>query len=281
MSYNYENNPNNYGYGDYNQGPNPYQQGQQGQYANPYQQGPNPYQQGAAYAAPNLYGQNLVQTRIQSVMSQVYLWMTGGLLVTGAVAVFTTQTPALLQLIYGTPFVFFALLLLEIGLVWGISASIRRIAPSTATALFVLYSAINGLTLSVFFLVYTSQSIASTFFIAGGMFALMSLYGFTTKRDLSTIGNMAMMALVGIILASLVNLFLHSTGLYWIITYLGVLIFVGLTAWDTQKIKRMIGATNPADMDTTQRIVIIGALELYLDFVNLFLFLLRIFGRRR
>ncbi|MBO0783099.1 MAG: Bax inhibitor-1/YccA family protein [Ktedonobacteraceae bacterium] len=214
-------------------------------------------------------------------MSQVYLWMTGGLLVTGAVAVFTTQTPALLQLIYGTPFVFFALLLLEIGLVWGISASIRRIAPSTATALFVLYSAINGLTLSVFFLVYTSQSIASTFFIAGGMFALMSLYGFTTKRDLSTIGNMAMMALVGIILASLVNLFLHSTGLYWIITYLGVLIFVGLTAWDTQKIKRMIGATNPADMDTTQRIVIIGALELYLDFVNLFLFLLRIFGRRR
>ncbi len=280
MSYNYENN--NYsGYNNAGNGnPNPYYN--QGQYANPYE-GQNPYAN--PYASP--YAQNPAyqanayapaQTRIQSVMNQVYLWMTGGLLVTGAVSVFAVQT-GLIESILSMP-VFIVLLLVELGLVWGISASINKIAPSTATGLFILYAALNGLTLSIIFLIYTAYSIASTFFITAGMFALMSAYGYTTKRDLTTVGNIAIMALIGIILASIVNLFLHSTGLYWIITYLGVLIFVGLTAWDTQRIKRMVAAA-PASQDLTQRIAIIGALNLYLDFINLFLYLLRIFGRRR
>lgn len=279
MSYNYENNnEGNAGRGSYGQGEyaNPYNQNQ---YADPYNQNQNqyagPYAQNPAYGASPYQG--LAQTRIQSVMSQVYLWMTGGLLVTGAIATFTVQT-GLFQSIMN-PAIFFVLLLVELGLVWGISAGLSRMAPSTATALFILYAALNGLTLSILFLLYTATSIQSTFFITAGMFALMSLYGYTTKRDLTTIGNLAIMALVGIILASIVNIFLQSSGLYWIITYLGVAIFIGLTAWDTQRIKRMVAAA-PPNQDVTQRIAIFGALNLYLDFLNLFLFLLRIFGRR-
>jgi uncharacterized protein len=162
--------------------------------------------------------------------------------------------------------------------VLGLSAGIGRLAPTTASALFIVYAALNGLTMAAIFLVYTRTSIASTFFITASTFGVMSLYGYTTKRDLTKMGSLLFMALIGLILASLVNFFLKSTALYWIITYAGVLIFVGLIAWDTQKIKRL--STQATDETSGRRIAIIGSLMLYLDFINLFLFLLRIFGKR-
>lgn len=217
-------------------------------------------------------------TRQRAIISQVYAWMTAGLLITGAIAMFVASSQALTSLILGTP-LFFVLILVEIGLVWFLSARIGKMAVSTATALFLAYSALNGLTLSAIFLVYTQASIATTFFITAGTFGAMSLYGYVTKRDLTTIGNLCFMALIGFLLASIVNIFLQSTGLYWILTYLGILIFVGLTAWDTQKIKQMSQAAS--NETEGQRVAIFGALQLYLDFINLFLLLLRIFGRRR
>lgn len=217
-------------------------------------------------------------TRQRAIISQVYAWMTAGLLVTGAIAMFVASSQALTSLILGTP-LFFVLILAELGLVWFLGARIGKMAVSTATALFLAYSALNGLTLSAIFLVYTSASIATTFFVTAGTFGAMSLYGYVTKRDLTTIGNLCFMALIGFLLASLVNIFLASESLYWILTYLGILIFVGLTAWDTQKIKQMSqAASNETD---GQRVAIFGALHLYLDFINLFLLLLRILGRRR
>src|SRR6266545_526339 len=192
--------------------------------------------------------------------------MTAGLLVTGAVAAYTAQSQWLLQLIFGNPFGIWVLFIAQIAMVLGLSAGIGRLAPATATALFIAYAALNGLT------------IASTFFITASTFGVMSLYGYTTKRDLTKMGSLLFMALIGLILASLVNFFLKSTALYWIITYAGVLIFVGLIAWDTQKIKRL--STQATDETSGRRIAILGSLMLYLDFINLFLFLLRIFGRR-
>lgn len=217
-------------------------------------------------------------TRQRAIISQVYAWMTAGLLVTGAIAMFVASSQTLTSLILGTP-LFFVLILAELGLVWFLSARIGKMAVSTATALFLAYSALNGLTLSVIFLAYTSASIATTFFVTAGTFGAMSLYGYVTKRDLTTIGNLCFMALIGFLLASLVNIFLASESLYWILTYLGILIFVGLTAWDTQKIKQMSQAAS--NETEGQRVAIFGALHLYLDFINLFLLLLRILGRRR
>ncbi|HEX6289881.1 MAG TPA: Bax inhibitor-1/YccA family protein [Herpetosiphonaceae bacterium] len=224
----------------------------------------------------NPYTLSQVDARQRGIISQVYAWMTAGLLVTGAVAMFVASSEALLSLIFGTP-LFFVLILAEFGLVWFLSARIQRMAVGTATALFLLYSMLNGLTLSVIFLAYTEASIATTFFITAGTFGAMSFYGYTTKRDLTSIGNLCFMALIGFLLASLVNLFLRSEAFYWLLTYVGVLIFVGLTAWDTQKIKHMSMAAASAEQG--QRIAIYGALALYLDFINLFLLLLRILGR--
>jgi FtsH-binding integral membrane protein len=218
------------------------------------------------------------QLRQSSIISQVYAWMTAGLLVTGAVAAYTAQSQWLLQLIFGNPFGIWVLFIAQIAMVIGLSAGIGRLAPATATALFIAYAALNGLTMASIFLVYTRTSIASTFFITASTFGVMSLYGYTTKRDLTKMGSLLFMALIGLILASLVNFFLKSTALYWIITYAGVLIFVGLIAWDTQKIKRL--STQATDETSARRIAILGSLMLYLDFINLFLFLLRIFGRR-
>ncbi len=218
------------------------------------------------------------QLRQSSIISQVYAWMTAGLLVTGAVAAYTAQSQWLLQLIFGNPFGIWVLFIAQIAMVLGLSAGIGRLAPATATALFIAYAALNGLTMASIFLVYTRTSIASTFFITASTFGVMSLYGYTTKRDLTKMGSLLFMALIGLILASLVNFFLKSTALYWIITYAGVLIFVGLIAWDTQKIKRL--STQATDETSGRRIAILGSLMLYLDFINLFLFLLRIFGRR-
>ena len=219
------------------------------------------------------------QLRQSSIISQVYAWMTAGLLVTGAVATATANSPALLNLIFGNPFAIWILFIVEIGMVIGLSVAIGRLSPGAATALFLAYSAVNGLTLASIFLVYTSASIASTFFITASMFGVMSLYGYVTRRDLTRLGNLLVMGLIGFVIASVVNLFLQSAALYWIVTYAGILIFVGLIASDTQKIKRL--SQQATDDSNARRIAILGSLMLYLDFINLFLLLLRLFGSRR
>ena len=219
------------------------------------------------------------EVRQRTIMSQVYAWMTAGLLVTGAVAAYTANTPTLLALIFGNPLVFWGLIIAEFGMVFALSAAIGRLSPTTGTALFLGYSALNGLTLAAIFLVYTRASIAQTFFVTAATFGAMSLYGYTTKRDLSTIGNLLVMAVIGFFIGSVVNIFLASSVLYWILTYAGIAIFIGLTAWDTQKIKIM--SQRAHDDTSARRVAILGALMLYLDFINLFLLLLRLLGSRR
>lgn len=213
------------------------------------------------------------------VLQRVYSWMTAGLLVTGAVAMFVAGNDALMGAIFGNSLVFFGLIIAELALVWILSANIGRLPVATATGMFLGYSALNGLTMAAIFWIYTSASIASTFFITAGTFGAMSAYGYVTKRDLSGMGNFLFMALLGLIIASVVNIFWANSTLYWIITYAGVLIFVALTAYDTQKIKRL--AEQVSDETGAGRVAIMGALTLYLDFINLFLYLLRIIGVRR
>lgn len=221
-----------------------------------------------------------VRAEQAAFMTQVYGWMTTALLITAVVSLFTAGSETLLSLIFGNRLVFYALLFGELGLVWYLSASIQRLSATTATAMFILYSILNGLTLASIFLLYTGGSIASTFFVTAGTFGAMSAYGYFTKRDLTSWGGFLLMALIGLILASIVNIFLQNETLYWIATYAGVLIFVGLTAYDTQKIKEMNVIGN-AGTDEDRKEAIMGALTLYLDFINLFLYLLRLLGRRR
>lgn len=163
--------------------------------------------------------------RQQSIMTQVYAWMTAGLLVTGAIALFISQT-VLGLIIFSNPLIFFGLFIGQIAMVWTLSARIGKMAASTATLMFLIYAVLNGLTLSFIFQVYTQASIASTFFITGGTFGAMSLYGYTTKRDLSRIGSLLVMALIGFLIASVVNIFLRSEAIYWIITYAGIAILL-------------------------------------------------------
>jgi len=220
-----------------------------------------------------------VQTAI-GFLPRVYLWMTAGLLLTALTAVVTLSSQTLLNLVFGNRMVFYALIFGELGLVIALSAAINRISSGTATLLFLLYSALNGVTFASIFLVYTGSSIASTFVISAGTFGAMSLYGFATKRDLTGWGSFFFMGLIGIIIASLVNIFLQSAMVTWVVSYLGVFIFVGLTAYDTQKLKR-IGETGFGDAGQRRKAVILGVLTLYLDFINLFLMLLRVLGNRR
>jgi hypothetical protein len=218
---------------------------------------------------------------IQAYMAQVYGWMTCGMLLTAFVSWYAANTPAILNFIFSSQITFFGLIIVQLGLVFVISGMVNRLNGTVATALFMLYSALTGLTLSSIFIAYTYSSIASTFVVTAGMFGAMSLYGYTTKRDLSGFGSMLFMALIGIVLASLVNIWLKSTALMWAITYIGVVVFVGLTAYDTQKLKAMGEQLNSDDKDSFRKYAIVGALTLYLDFINLFLMLLRIFGNRR
>ena len=220
-------------------------------------------------------------TGIQAYMAQVYGWMTCGLLLTAVVAWYAANTPAVLNFIFSSQITFFGLIIVQLGLVFVISGMVNRLSGSMATSLFMLYSALTGLTISSIFIMYTSSSIASTFLIAAGMFGAMSFYGYTTKRDLSGMGSMLFMGLFGIVLASIVNIWLKSTALMWAVTYIGVLVFVGLTAYDTQKLKNMGSQLDANDKDNFRKYSIVGALTLYLDFINLFLMLLRIFGNRR
>ncbi len=213
-------------------------------------------------------------------MTKVYNWMALALFVTGIVAYITATTPQMISAIVSSKLLFYGLILGELGLVIYLTAAIRKMSQTTAIASFLIYSVLNGLTMSVIFLVYTTSSISTTFFVTAGTFAAMSFYGYTTKKDLTSIGNMAFMALIGIIIASIVNFFLKSEMMYWIITYLGVAIFVGLTAYDTQKLKE-IGSRGFSDQENMEKMSVLGALTLYLDFINLFLFLLRILGDRK
>ncbi|MFS2223300.1 Bax inhibitor-1 family protein [Pantoea sp. B65] len=220
-------------------------------------------------------------TALQTYMAQVYGWMTCGLLLTAFVSWFAANTPAVMELVFANRITFFGLIIVQLGVVFVLSGMVHKLSGALATGLFMLYSALTGLTLASIFLVYTYSSIASTFFITAGMFGAMSFWGYTTKRDLSGMGSMLFMALIGILLASLVNIWLKSSALMWAVTYIGVVVFVGLTAYDTQKLKNIGEGINVDDKENLRRFSIMGALTLYLDFINLFLMLLRIFGNRR
>lgn len=212
----------------------------------------------------------------------VFMWMTLGLAFTATTAWMTLNTPALGQLVFGNQMVFFGLIIAQVGMVLVISSMIQRLSGLMATMLFLVYSGLNGITLSVLAVVYTNQSLTQAFISAAATFAAMSVYGYTTKRDLTSIGSFAMMALIGIIIASLLNIFFFkSDGMQMLISIAGVLIFVALTAYDVQKIRQMGESVPLNDSTAVQRGTILGALTLYLDFINLFIFMLRILGNRR
>jgi len=216
-----------------------------------------------------------------AVLRRVYLWMTLGLLVTAGTAAFVSISP-LFQILAGQPLIFFVLMIAELGLVVGLSWGINRLSPATAMLLFFLYAILNGLTLSVLFVVYTLGSVASTFLATAALFGVMSILGYTTKMDMSKMGSFLFMGLIGLLIAMLVNMFWTNTILGWIVTFAGILIFLGLTFFDTQRIKRMTAtALQQGDENVQARMGILGALSLYLDFINLFLFILRLGGRRQ
>ena len=207
------------------------------------------------------------------VMRGVYGWMGVGLFVTALVSLLTASTPALLQAILGNRILFYALIFGELGLVVSISGAINKISASTASLLFLIYAALNGLTMSTIFIAYTSTSIASTFLITSCMFGAMSMYGYLTKSNLNSWGSFLFMGLIGMVVASLVNMFLHSSMIHWVISFCGIIVFTGLTAYDTQKIKNL--------GNTGRKGAILGALTLYLDFINMFLIMLRVLNDRR
>jgi len=213
-------------------------------------------------------------------MLRVYNWMTTGLGITGLVAYAVAYTPSLTAILLGNPFLPIVLMIAQIGLVFWLASRVMQMSAQKAMGVFLLYATLTGITFSVIFLAYTAASITSTFLVTAGTFGAMSFYGYTTSRDLTSWGSFFFMGLIGIIIASVVNIFLQSSLMYWVITYVGVLVFVGLTAYDTQKIKEMnILGNEGTDEDTKEAIR--GALSLYLDFINLFLMLLRIMGSRR
>lgn len=227
----------------------------------------------------NYYYGSQVQSTTMTLMKSVYLWMAVALAITGITSMAVASSYEMQQLLFSGKYTFLVLAIAEIGLVIYLSARIARMSFAAAMTSFLVYSFLNGLTLSVIFLAYTKASIATTFFVTAGTFAAMSIYGYFTKKDLSSFGNIMRMALIGLIIATIVNLFWANSTLYWIVTYAGVIIFVGLTAYDTAKIKQMLA--NQEVNEGTQKLALLGALSLYLDFINLFLYLLRIFGSSR
>lgn len=239
-------------------------------YNNPYNS-PNPYNYGGGQSTQAL--DNIVGRTMRSV----YFRMTLALAVTACTALFCATSIAFLSFLAANSWFMLLMVVAEIGLVVGISGGINKLSSATASLLFYLFAIVNGLMLSTIFVVYSPTAIAKTFFITAGTFGAMSVYGFFTTKSLAKMGSLLFMALIGLIIASLVNIFLHSSSLDWIISIVGVLIFVGLTAWDTQQIKQMAMMSSA---DNIGRLATIGALTLYLDFINLFLYLLRIFGNR-
>ena len=221
-----------------------------------------------------------VSLAFPALMRKVYVWMALALAITGVTAFGVANSPNIMIAIYSNRAVFWGLIIAELALVFVVSGMINRLSLTTATLLFTLYSVLNGVVLSSIFVIYSGTSIAKVFFITAGTFAAMAVYGYTTKRDLSTMGRLMFMGLIGLIIASIVNLFIKSSGLDLILSYIGVIVFVGLTAWDTQKIKQMLAMQEDID-EGAQKIALVGALSLYLDFINLVLYLLRIFGGSR
>ncbi|MBQ9363070.1 MAG: Bax inhibitor-1/YccA family protein [Bacteroidaceae bacterium] len=214
-----------------------------------------------------------------TLIKNVFLWMCGALVITGLTGYYVANNFSIMEMIFANRMVFYGLIIAEFALVIGLTAAINKISALTATLMFLLYSVINGAVLSSIFMIYDIHSIGTTFFVAAGTFGVMALYGATTKRDLTKMGSILVMALIGIILATLVNLFLKNGIVDTVISVLGVIIFVGLTAYDSQKIKAMLD--NAEVNDTTQKFAVLGALTLYLDFVNLFLYLLRFMGQKK
>jgi len=216
----------------------------------------------------------------QRFMVRVYNWMAAGLAITGFMAFYVSSSPAMMNILFGNPIVPIILIIAQIGLVFWLASRVMQMSVSQATGVFLLYAGLTGVTFSTLFVVYTSSSITSTFLVTAGTFGAMSLYGYTTKKDLTSWGSFLFMGLIGLIIASVVNMFMQNSMMSTIISYAGVLIFVGLTAYDTQKIKEMnIIGNEGTDEDTKEAIQ--GALTLYLDFINLFLMLLRLMGDRR
>jgi FtsH-binding integral membrane protein len=214
--------------------------------------------------------------RTSDALWVTYRWMTAGLATTGLVALLIARSPEALDFLAGSRVLFLVLVFAQLGLVVALNTLAARVGTAAVAAMFFAYAALTGVTFSTLFLVYTATSIASTFFVTAGAFGALSFYGTVTKRDLSAVGRFGFFALIGLILASLVNAFLHSTGLAWLVTFAGVLIFAGLTAYDTQRLKRLFESS-----DVNGNLSLVGALVLYLDFINMFLFLLRFVGDRR
>jgi hypothetical protein len=215
--------------------------------------------------------------RVSAFLTRVYGWMCIGLGITAVVAFMVAGSPALVQTLVGNQLIFFALVLAELGLVFFLSARVQSLTPSSAAGLFIAYSALNGVTLSMILLAYTGASVATTFVVTGGMFGALAFWGTTTTRSLAGAGQFFFMGLIGLVLASIVGMFWHNNALQFLITVVGVIVFTGLTAWDAQRLKQM-GAELPEGQGGAYAIV--GALSLYLNFVNLFLMLLRLQGRR-
>ncbi|MCM1177085.1 MAG: Bax inhibitor-1/YccA family protein [Clostridium sp.] len=233
----------------------------------------NTYERGQALDLPQAFS---------VLMRNVYSWMTGGLLVTAFVALLAANSYELMYTIASTPALMWGLFIAELAVVLIFTSRIMKMSFATAAILFVAYAVLNGLTLSFIFMVYTAESIAQTFFITAGTFAGMSLIGYMTKKDLSAIGRALYMLLIGLIIATVVNIFMKNSGLAMILNYAGVIIFTGLTAYDTQKIKNMLLESSAEGVnEQTNKLALLGSLNLYLDFINLFLYLLRLFGNRK
>ncbi|HYQ28216.1 MAG TPA: Bax inhibitor-1/YccA family protein [Polyangiaceae bacterium] len=234
---------------------------------NPY----NPYTQHLAGAPASVDS--------SAFFRKVYAYMAGGLFATGVTATAVASSESLAKMIWGNQIVFFGLIIAEVIMVLSFSKVVSRLSTTGAAAFFLAYAVLNGLTLSIIFLAYTASSIASTFFVTAGTFGALSAYGYVTKRDLTGVGNFAMMGLIGLIIASIVNIFLNSPMMYWLTTFVGVIVFTALTAYDTQKLKQFAASSSSPDQQS--KVALQGALMLYLDFINLFLYLLRVLGRRR
>ena len=221
------------------------------------------------------------QSTFAILMRKVYVWMALALVVSGLTAYYVAGSEQMLMAIFGNQITFWVLAIAELGLVIGLTAAIKKLSFPTAAIMFLLFSILNGVTLSAIFVVYTMSSIATTFFVTAGTFAAMAFIGYTTKKDLTKIGGILLMALIGLIIASVVNIFLKNSMMDIVISAIGVLIFVGLTAYDAQKIKEMMLDSGTEVNDFTQKLAVFGALSLYLDFINLFLYLLRFLGKQR
>ncbi|MBM6863983.1 Bax inhibitor-1/YccA family protein [Bacteroides caecigallinarum] len=224
---------------------------------------------------------NVSKTAQSTLMRSVYTWMTLALAITGLTAMYMAKSLTVINMMMQNSMLFWGVLIAEVVLVMYMSARINKISFTTATLLFIAYSILNGVTLSILFLVYTASSIATTFFVTAGTFGAMALFGYVTKKDLTRIGSLCIMGVIGLIIASVVNMFLHNTMMDMIISYVGVLLFVGLTAYDAQKIKHLLSGDDIEVNESTQKIALLGALTLYLDFINLFIYLLRILGDRK